>query len=223
MALPENLNDDKKGLNSQCAALPDDEQSPMLANLRDEGEKTEIIEPAVQEKNVRLTTFILVAAIAAVLIAIWLIHKKAAPAKTAAAITDNQQTAVETAITQLTGIKTDDVEQVDQLVKKFYEFADFKQVDRQQFKRNPFNPSPIASDMTDSSALKKDDDSVKSNAQKMQLQSISQSKYGNCCMIDDALLYKGDKINGFEIVEIGADFVRLRTGGQDITLYLQTE
>jgi len=223
MALPENLNDDKKGLNSQYAALHDDEQSPMIANLRDEGEKTEIIEPAVQEKNVRLTTFILVAAIAAVLIAIWLIHKKAAPAKTAAAITGNQQTAVETAITQLTGIKTDDVEQVDQLVKKFYEFADFKQVDKQKFRRNPFSFSMGASDMTSLSALKEDSNNVKNNAQKMQLQSIMQSKYGDCCMIDDAVLYKGDKINGFEIVDIGADFVRLRTGGQDITLYLQTE
>jgi hypothetical protein len=209
MALLENLNIDEKELNSQSAASHPDER-----------EKTEIIEPAVQEKNVRLTTFILLAAIAVVLAAIWLIHKKAAPAQT---IAGDQQLQIETAIAQLTGISTENVDQVDQLVKKFYEFTDFGQVSPKQFRRNPFSSSSIASETADSLALKENNSDVKSNAQKMQLQSILQSKYGNCCMIDDALLYKGDKINGFEIVEIGADFVRLRTGGQDMTLYLQTE
>ncbi len=204
MTLPENLNDDKKELNSQQ-------------------EKAEIIEPAVQEKNVRLTTFILLAAIAAVLATIWLIHKKAAPAKTIAA-TGDQQMAIETAIVQLTGMSTENVCQVDQLVKKFYEFADFGQVDPKQFRRNPFNFYSAASDMaTDPCALKENDSGIKSNAQKMQLQSILQSKYGNCCMIDDTLLYKGDKINGFEVAEIGADFVRLARQGHNETLYLQTE
>jgi hypothetical protein len=203
MALLENLNNDEKELNSQP-------------------EKTEVIEPAVQEENVRRTTFILLAAIVAVLAAIWLIHKKAAPAQTDAAVTD-QQLAIETAIAQLTGIKTENVDQVDQLVKKFYEFADFGQVDPNQFRRNPFNSSSIASGMADSSALKENNSDVKSSAQKMQLQSILQSKYGNCCMIDDTLLYKGDKINSFEVAEIGTDFVRLQTQGHNITLYLQTE
>jgi hypothetical protein len=42
-------------------------------------------------------------------------------------------------------------------------------------------------------------------------------------MIDDMLLYKGDKVNGFEVVEIGDDFARLQSNGQTTTLYLQTE
>jgi len=207
-----NLNDDKKELNGRLAALHLGEQ-----------DNIEIIEPAVQEKTVRLTTFILLAAIAMVLAAIWLIHKKAAPAKTNAAVAD-QQLQIETAITQLTGIKTESVDRVDELVKKFYEFADFGQVNPKQFRRNPFGPPSMASDMmADSSAAKNIGNEIKSEAQKMQLQSILQSKYGNCCMIDDALLYKGDKINGFEIMEIGIGFVRLTSQGQNITLYLQTE
>jgi hypothetical protein len=77
--------------------------------------------------------------------------------------------------------------------------------------------------MTVSSALNDNNGEMKNNAQNMQLQSILQSKYGNCCMIDDTLLYKGDKINGFKIAEIGNDFVRLEGQGFNRTLYLQTE
>ncbi|MGB8227148.1 MAG: hypothetical protein WCE45_09855, partial [Sedimentisphaerales bacterium] len=180
MNIPENSNNDEKELHNQQ-------------------EKDEVIGLAVQAKNVKQTTMILVGAIAIAFAAIWLIHKKAAPAQTNAAVAD-QQLQIEAAIAQLTGLKAENVGQVDQLVKKFYEFADFGQVAAQQLRRDPFNPSqPVLDAANDSSRLKENNSNVQN---KMQLKSIMQSKYGNCCMIGDTLLYKGDKINGFEIVEI---------------------
>jgi len=204
MNIPENSNNDEKELHNQQ-------------------EKDEVIELAVQAKNVRQTTFILVGAIAIAFAAIWLIHKKAAPAQTNAAVAD-QQLQIEAAIAQLTGIKAENVGQVDQLVKKFYEFADFGQVAAKQLRRDPFNPSqPVSDAANDSSKLKENNSNIQNDAQKMQLKSIMQSKYGNCCMIDDTLLHKGDKINGFEIVEIGTDFVRLTAQGRVTILRLETE
>ncbi|MCX5632311.1 MAG: hypothetical protein NTW93_01325 [Phycisphaerae bacterium] len=204
MNIPENSNNDEKELHNQQ-------------------EKDEIIELAVQAKNVRRTTLILVGAIAVAFAAIWLIHKKAAPAQTNAAVAD-QQLQIEAAIAQLTGLKAENVGQVDQLVKKFYEFADFGQVAAQQLRRNPFNPSqPVSDAADDSSKLKENNSNIQNDAQKMQLKSIMQSKYGNCCMIDDTLLYKGDKINGFEIVEISTDFVKLTAQGRVTILRLETE
>lgn len=204
MNIPENSNNDEKELHNQQ-------------------EKDEVIELAVQAKNVRRTTLILVGAIAVAFAAIWLIHKKAAPAQTSAAVAD-QQLQIEAAIAQLTGLKAENVGQVDQLVKKFYEFADFGQVAAKQLRRDPFNPSqPVSDAANDSSKLKENNSNIQNDAQKMQLKSIMQSKYGNCCMIDDTLLYKGDKINGFEIVEISTDFVKLTAQGRVTILRLETE
>ncbi|MGA2914911.1 MAG: hypothetical protein ABSE89_02700 [Sedimentisphaerales bacterium] len=204
--------------------IPEDTSgSPKELNIQNE--QNEIIGLAVQAKHVRQTTLILIGAIAIVLAAIWLIHKKNSPAQANAAVVD-QQLVIENAITQLTGIKTENVGQVDQLVKKFYEFADFGQVAADQLRENPFNPAQALSDAAKDSFVSKEnsgENKIQNEAKKLQLQSILQSKYGSCCMIDDTLLYKGDKIGNFEVIEIGDGFVRLRSSGQDAILYLQTE
>ncbi len=219
MAAFENLNSDKdkKELNGQ--------KSPLLQNSGDTPEQNEVIGLTVQAKNVRQTSLILAGTIVIAFAVIWFIHKKAAPAQVAAAAADSQMV-VETAIAKLTGIKTENVGQVDQLVKKFYEFVDFEQVAAQQLRKNPFNLSQALPDAAGGSSASKGNvaGDVQNEAKKIQIQSIMQSKYGNCCMINDTLLYKGDKINNFEIVEIGDNFIQLRAGGgQNITLYLQTE
>jgi hypothetical protein len=186
-------------------------------------QQSEIIQPQVQEKNVRQTTFILIGAIAIVFAGVWVMHKKNTPAKATAAVNE-QQLQIESAISQFTGINTQSVNQVDEIVKRFYEFADFGQVRPEQLKTDPFSLNWTAAIMpAPAGANKNAAAGSASKSPKMELVSIGKSKYGNCCMIDDMLLYKGDKINGFEVVEIGDDFARLRSAGHTITLYLQTE
>lgn len=188
----------------------------------EDSQQSEIIQPQVQEKNVRQTTFILIGAIAIVFAGIWVMHKKNTPAKVTAAVNE-QQLQIESAISQLTGINKENVSQVDEIVKRFYEFADFGQVRPEQLKTDPFGLNWAAAMMPASGTNKSGTAESAAKSPKMELLSIVKSKYGNCCMIDDMLLYKGDKINGFEIVEIGDDFVRLQSNGHIITLYLQTE
>ena len=63
----------------------------------DEQQQSEIIQPQVQEKNVRRTTFILIGAIAIVFAGVWAMHKKNTPAKATAAVNE-QQLQIESAI-----------------------------------------------------------------------------------------------------------------------------
>lgn len=184
-------------------------------------QQAEIIQPAVQEKNVRHTTFILIGAIVVFFAVIWFFHKKATPAQTGAAVNE-QSLQIETAIAQLTGLKTENITQLDELVKRFYDFSNFEQVGTQQLKADPFSAYWGGSEGVNSA---KKDAVANSDSQieEMQVLSIMQSKYGNCSMIDDKLLYKGDKINGFEVVEIGNDFVKLSKENKNITLYLQIQ
>ncbi|MDD5135005.1 MAG: hypothetical protein PHP01_06315, partial [Phycisphaerae bacterium] len=182
---------------------------------------SDVIQPQVQEKNVRQTTFILVGAIVIVFAAIWVVHKNTAP-KVSAAVNE-QQLQIESAIAQLTGINKESIEQVDELVKKFYEFSNFAQVKPQELISDPFNVLWTSSDSVSSAGTKSGVSRADKEMPKMELLSILKSKYGNCCMIDDTLLYKGDEINGFEIMEIGDDFVRMQSNGHNTILYLQTE
>ena len=57
----------------------------------------------------------------------------------------------------------------------------------------------------------------------MELISILESSKGNCCMIDDKLLYEGDSIGKFEVVKIKPDLVKLRSDNFEVVLKLQSE
>jgi len=210
MNIPEDTNNSPTELDAQ-------------SEQNEQNGQNEVIELAVQEKHVRQTTLILIGAIAVAFAVIWFLHKKNTPAPAAATVVD-QQAVIEASIAQLTGIKTDNVVQVDQLVKKFYEFADFGQVAADQLRENPFyRVQAVPDSAKDSSSGENAGANIQIEAKKMQLQSIMQSKYGNCCMIDGKLLYKGDKIGIFEIVEIDKTFVRLSSDRQEAILFLQTE
>jgi len=194
-------------------------------NGRTESEKSqqsEIIQPQAQDKNVRQTTFILIGAIAIVFAGVWVMHKKNTPAKATAAVNE-QELQIESAISQLTGINKESVSQVDGVVKKFYEFSDFGQVRPEQLKTDPFGLNWAAAFMPTLAGANKGGNVESAKLPEMQLLSIFKSQHGNCCMIDDVLLYKGDKINGFEVMEIGEDFVKLKSAGNTVILYLQTE
>ena len=54
----------------------------------------------------------------------------------------------------------------------------------------------------------------------LQLLSIMQSDQGNCCMINDRILYEGDSIRGFKVCRIGDSFVKLKYEDVEIVLKL---
>jgi len=61
---------------------------------------------------------------------------------------------------------------------------------------------------------------LRQQAKDMQLLSIMQSERGNCCMIDDRILYEGDSIKSFTVKQISDSFVKLASEGIEIILKL---
>ncbi len=59
---------------------------------------------------------------------------------------------------------------------------------------------------------------IRQKAKGMKLYSIMQSEKGTCCMIDNKILYEGDKIEDFEVKKISSDNVQLDMDSVQITL-----
>jgi hypothetical protein len=155
--------------------------------------------------------------------------KKSTP-KTASAADETEQTLIETAISRLTGVKSQMFDRMDEIVKKFYEFSEVPQVEVNELSKNPFEletflanlkRQPGAEGMIDEIDAKLLwQQQVQMRSKGMQLLSIMQSSQGNCCMIDDKILYVGDKINDFTVLEIGTNFVTLESDGVQTVLKL---
>ncbi|MCD4831796.1 MAG: hypothetical protein K8R02_08360 [Anaerohalosphaeraceae bacterium] len=180
---------------------------------------SDCIEPTVKEKNVKRMTFVLIFVIVFGIAMIWFMNKKSTPA-TANAVMSDQQLQIEVTIAKLTGMKHEATGKLEEVVKKFYEMTDFKQVEIKQLARNPFLHSwSFPSTTADSGDIP----TAGSAAGQFQLKSILESKYGNCCMINDSLLYEGDKIMDMTIVEINTGFVTLKSETSEVTLRFSTK
>lgn len=126
---------------------------------------------------------------------------------------------IETAIVRLTGVKSEMFSRMDEIVSKFYEYADVLQVQVNELVKNPFELEMFLTNLkadsaaevktveVDAASLWKEQ--IRQKAEKMQLLSIMRSDRGDCCMIDDQILYKGDSIDGFKIKEIGTSSITL--------------
>jgi len=128
---------------------------------------------------------------------------------------------IESAITQLTGLKLGRGSQIEQIVRRFNQFSDVKKLQIEQLQKNPFVrekylPTIVLGSEDDSGALAR-------QAESMQLLSIMNSNEGNCCMIDDKILYEGDRIGGFEVCQISDYSVELCADGMRFVLRISPD
>ncbi|MHC5061230.1 MAG: hypothetical protein ACYTFK_09125 [Planctomycetota bacterium] len=183
------------------------------AEVAGEGEQAEdmdYLKPAAHGKNTKRTTVILMILFAVGALCVWVMIKKAAP-NLATAATSQQEVQIDNALTQLTGIKTEMNSRIDQMLDKFYQYADVDQVKTHELNRNPFrhelylaNLEGLFDDSLSSLNLVAESD--------LQLWSIMQTENGNCCMINDKIVYEGDTISGFKVVRISSKFAELVSG-----------
>ncbi|MHC4158640.1 MAG: hypothetical protein ACYSSO_06130, partial [Planctomycetota bacterium] len=151
--------------------------------------------------------------------------KKSTPS-TAEAVVNAEETQLEKAISQLIGVKSEMFSRMDKIVKKFFEFSDVQQVKVDELAKNPFKLEMFLSNIKnkepDIDVELMRQQQLKGQARDMQLLSIMQSNAdkGNCCMIDDKILYEGDKIRGFEVRQISNSTVWLESEGLEIVLKL---
>ncbi|UCC23337.1 MAG: hypothetical protein JSW23_04600 [Planctomycetota bacterium] len=174
-------------------------------------------------KVVRKLTYLLVALFISGLVCLFIMIKKTTP--NVAAASGGNDTQIELAISRLTGVSSEMFSRMDEIVRKFYEFSDVQQVKVNELVKNPFKHEIYFGDLRTGpnrlqSGFGRDAEAIRQLTGSMQLLSIIESDLGNCCMIDDSVLYEGDSIRGFKVREIGDKSVKLQSEESEIVLKL---
>lgn len=180
-------------------------------------------------KAVRKSTTLLAVLFVIGLICLWFMIKKSAPQAASANEATPEETQIETAIARLTGIKSEMFTSMDEIVNKFYEFSDVLQVKVEELTKNPFQFEMFLSNLKkglvaeepsgiDPEAIWREQ--IRQKAKGMKLDSIMQSDMGKCCMINNKILYAGNSIDGFKVLQIDDTQVKLGSGGVEIVLTL---
>jgi len=175
---------------------------------------------ATHGSKVRKSTIFLAVLFIIGLLGLWFMIKKSTPQAASAASVDTGETKIETAIAKLTGVKSEMFSRMDEIVRKFYEFSDVLQVEVNELVKNPFKLEMFLSNLKVEPEVKTEQlvqvdaesiwkQQIRQKAAQMQLLSIMRSDRGDCCMIDDEILYEGDSIEGFKIRQIGNNSVKL--------------
>jgi len=198
--------------------------------VADSAEEQEYLTVAAHNKNARKSTMLLAALFVIGLLCLFFMIKKSTPQTTTAAAVNTEQMQIETAIARLTGVRAEMFDRMDKIVKKFYEFSDVQQVNVNELAKNPFKREVFLGSLKNISDTEERDSDIdiemmrkqqlRQQAKNMRLLGIMQSEQGNCCMLDDRILHKGDSIKGFSVKQIGDSFVKLDSKGVEIILKL---
>ena len=195
----------------------DIQRQQRIANSKSQmanGEGEEYGTVAAQNKNARRSTMLLAVLFGMGLLCLWFMIKKSIPQTVTGAIISTEEAQIEMAIARLTGVRSEMFNRMDEIVKKFYEFSDVQQVKVDELVKNPFKHELFLVGVEETSDTKEGDfdidaEMMRQQTKSMQLTSLMQSEQGNCCMIDDKILYEGDLIKGFKVSQIGDGFVKL--------------
>jgi len=183
----------------------------------DKAKEQQYLTVAAQGKNVRKMTMLLVVLFVIGLLCLWIMIKKSAPQAATASSAGTEETQIEKAIARLTGVGSEMFKRMDQIVKKFYEFSDVQQVRVYELAKNPFERQIFLAGAGKSSDSRKAErlrqQELEDKQKGLPLLAILQTDEGYCCMIKDKILYEGDTIEGFKVVQIGDDFVKLELEG----------
>jgi len=201
-------------------------QQPAAADRRAEArvskgaQDQQYLTVAAKNESVRKSTILVAILFAIGLVCLGYMIKKSGPQATIASSTGTEETKIETVIARLTGVSSEMLSRMDQIVKKFYEFSNILQVDVDELVKNPFALEMFLSNLkTNVDGSEKDvtisaemimRQQMRQQAKDMRLLSIMRSKQGNCCMINDTILYEGDSIRCFKVAQISDTFVKLK-------------
>ncbi len=192
----------------------------------DKSQESEYLTVATQKKRTRKSTRLLAILFIIGMLCLWFMIKKSTPKAASAASVETEETLIETAIARLTGVKSKIFNRMDEIVKKFYEFSNVPQVKVNELSKNPFEVETFLANLRkkpgagEINAKKLWQQQIRYKSESMQLLSIMQSNGRNCCMIDDKILYEGDSIEDFKVLQIGDSDVKLESDGVQIILKL---
>jgi hypothetical protein len=196
-------------------------------NVASDSQQSEYLTVTSRSQSSRNSTIVLVVFFIIGLISIFLGIKNTTPTNAAAAISQ-EDLQLEASIAAITGIKAKMTDQMDNIMKKFSEFSQVRQVEVNELVKNPFRrqagPQAVKDEEPIDTSGSFQEQQLKFIAKNMQLLSIMESTNSpqqTCCMIDDKILYKGETIKGFTVSEITKNSVKLRSGTLEIELKLK--
>jgi len=185
-------------------------------NSENQPAEQEFLTVTTKNARVRKTTSILAIVFILGLAGLWFMIRKTSTADENPVNNNDQQAQIEKVIAQLIGTKSETFSSLDKTVDRFYKFRDVPQIETDQLIKNPFKTERLLGDLTLGSTFDKSSENQKNAdvtamqaAANLQLLSIMETTNGNCCMINDQILYEGDSIAGFNISQISNGFVTL--------------
>jgi len=195
----------------------------IVAETDQRGNDEEYITINAESVNARKTTRLLIVLFGIGIACLWFMIRGSVPQAATAATVDMEGLLLETAIAKLGNVRSEMSNHMDEIVHNFYEFGDVKQVKVDELAKNPFKTDELLGNLGETSAIDEfniSSESLREQAESMQLFSIMKSQQNRCCMIDDKILYVGDSIKGFNVRQIGHNFVTLESEGVEIVLKL---
>ncbi|UCD49063.1 MAG: hypothetical protein JSW27_16200 [Phycisphaerales bacterium] len=183
-----------------------------------EKESQEFLTVAATTHNVRRSTILVVVLVAVGLAGLGYMIRKSRPQAAYGEAAKEEQNEIEVAISRLTGVSSEMVSRMDEIVNKFYEFSDVSQVGVGELVKNPFETESFMGAIKEEVSSSQDSaaraalirrERLRQRAKSLKLLSVMRSEDGNACMINDRILHQGDTIEGLVITEIGGDSVLL--------------
>ena len=184
----------------------------------DNGGSQEYLTVAANSRSLRRSTIVVSVLVAIGLAGLGYMIRQSQPQAASAQPSKDEENKIEVAIGRLTGISSEMVSRMDEIVSKFYEFSDVFQVEVGELVKNPFQVEMCMEALQEEGAAETDEaaraalirrEQLKERASTLKLLSVMRSEDGNACMIDDRILHRGDSLEGFTITQIGDDSVEL--------------
>lgn len=202
------------------------------AGVPGKDEAQEYLTTTANSRNLRNSTIVVAVLVAIGLIGLGYMIRKSQPQAASARPSKDEESKIEAAISRLTGVSSEMVSRMDEIVSKFYEFSDVFQVDVTELAKNPFevevSMAAIKDEVSTSQSQQAKDalirrEMLKKQAKNLALLSVMRSDDGNACMINDRILRKGDSIEGFVITRIAGNAVDLVWNGSGAGFDVGTE
>ncbi len=195
-------------------------------------ENQEYLTTAANSKNLRNSTIVVAVLFAIGLAGLGYMIRKSQPQAASARSNKDEETKMEAAISRLTGVSSEMVSRMDEIVEKFYEFSDVFQIGVTDLVKNPFEVEAFMGAIKETAPSEQDQkakaaqlrrEMLQQRAATLALLSVMRSEDGNACMINDRILRQGDSIEGFVITRIAGDSVDLTWNGDQADPDVGTE
>ena len=176
-------------------------------------------------QHVRNTTIFVAVMFVLGIVSLGLMVKKTRPQAALANANNNEEQEIEAAISRLTGVRSEMMNRMDEILNKFSEFSSVEQIDVAELSKNPFQMETLMDDsdenleeglLTDARMIVKQ--KMLKEAESLELLSIMNSDQGLRCVLGDKIVSKGDMVKEFRVLDVKERQVLMQWMPQDVNL-----